>query len=133
MWLIGPVEVENPLRVSRKTTHALQKISAGDWPILLSIGVEPVVLTLDLFVQNGTEQELYELSLNRSMQPIRIVDEDHRRSGYYYIRSQAGEERGGVVNWITTRVDCYLFGGLGQFVSGFRVTDLEKVENDWNI
>ena len=133
MWLIGPVEIDNPRVVRRKTTHNIQTVNVGDWPFLFSVGISPVVLTVEVYVNDLREQELYELSLNRNVQPVRIVDDDHRRSGFYYIRTHSGEERGGIVNWELTSIECYLYGGLGRYVQGYRVSNLETVTNDWGI
>ena len=132
-WTIGPIEIENPTRVSRKSTHSIKTVNVGDWPFMFSVGISPVVVSLEAWVTSATEQELYELSVNRNYQPVRIVDPDHRRCGYYFIRSQAGDERGGIVNWILTKIECYLYGGTGQYVDGYRLTGLTTVTNDWGI
>jgi len=135
-WSIGPVELDrNPQRVSRKSSQSLKSISIiGQNPFTYSLGSKPLVLSLEVYLSELTSVELVELERNTSVQPIRVVGgNDTEYNGFYYISAVSEDKRGGLLNYKLMKVELYLYGGLGSYIQGYRITNLDEVENDWNI
>jgi len=134
-WSIGPVELDrNPYKVSRKGSQSLKSISIiGQNPFIYSLGSKPLVLSLEVYLSELTSDELVELERNTSIQPIRVVSDDTEYNGFYYISAVSEDKRGGLMNYKLMKFELYLYGGLGSYTQGYRITDLEEVENDWGI
>lgn len=114
-------------------THQIKSVTVGDNPFMYSIGIAPTIISFDVWVQTPTDQELYELSKNRDIQPIRIVAHTTKYSGFYYVRTGVGEEKGGPGVWVRTKIECYLYGTTGSHISSYSISDLDEVSNDWGI
>jgi len=134
-WSIGPVELDrNPHKVSRKGSQSLKSISIwGQNPFIYPLGSKPLVLSLEVHLSELTSNELVELERNTSIQPVRVVSDDTEYDGFYYINAVSEDKRGGLMNYKLMKVELYLYGGLGSYTQGYRITDLEEVENDWGI
>ena len=134
-WSIGSVELDrNPQRVSRKGSQSLKTISIfGQNPFIYSLGSKPLVLSLEVYLSELTSNELVELERNTSVQPVRVVSDDTEYDGFYFISAVSEDKRGGLLNYKLMKVELYLYGGLGSYTQGYRVTDLSMVTNDWGI
>jgi len=134
-WSIGSVELDrNPQRISRKVSQSLKTISIiGQNPFIYSLGSKPLVLSLEVYLSELTSVELVELERNTSVQPVRVVSDDTEYDGFYFISAVSEDKRGGSVNYKLMKVELYLYGGLGSYIQGYRITDLSTVTNDWNI
>jgi len=134
-WSIGPVELDrNPQKVSRKGSQSLKSIPiVNQNPFIYSLGSKPLVMSLEAYLSEITSVELVELERNTLVQPIRVVSEDTEYDGFYFISAISEDKEGGPPGYKLIKVELYLYGGLGSYTQGYRVTNLSKVTNDWNI
>ncbi|RLI87762.1 MAG: hypothetical protein DRP01_01135 [Archaeoglobales archaeon] len=134
-WHLGSIELDrNPRKVSRKSSQSLKSIPiVNQNPFIYSLGSKPLVLSLEAHLSETTSVELMELERNTLVQPIRVVSDDTEYDGFYFISAISEDKRGGPPGYKLVKVELYLYGGLGSHTQGYRVTNLSKVTNDWNI
>jgi len=134
-WWLGPIELEAmeyPNTIRFDSPHNVRAVTApGMMPYLYSLGINVEAVELTMWLQSLTATELRELSRNLDMQPFRVIGEDI--AGFYYVRSMRDEGRAGVLNFKLTRLSLYQYGGLGAYIQGYQVSNLETVTNDWNL
>jgi len=135
-WYIGPVELdhqEEPRVVRLTLPQNLKTLTVyGSNPFTYSLGIGAETLTLEMWTDEDTSEQLFEVSRNVNLQPIRLVN-DELYEGYYYVKNFNSEERGAVVTHRNIRIDLLKYGSTASCVPGFSLSDLESVSNDWGI
>jgi len=133
-WTVGPIDLErNPEKVSKKASQALKSVTIlGQNPFLYSLGSKPAVVSFEVWLSDNNAISLAEIERNTDIQPIRLTGADEY-DGFYYVSGVNEVTKAGFVGYKFMKVELYLYGGLGSYIQGSKITSLSSVTNDWGI